>query len=139
MGFVSSTPVLSFIVVVSVFLLDVSVPLGFVTPVLYVIPVALVAVFTPPTAFVALFGTAGLCTLLTFAAFFLSPPGHFDLAVGNRFIALCAVWATALIAGFRKGQEQDAEYQKKHPASRGKEAEVLKRLTFQKHVRTSAA
>jgi hypothetical protein len=134
MGFVS-TPVLSFIVVASVFLLDVSVPLGFATPVLYVIPVALVAVFTPPTAFVAVFLTAGLCTLLTFAGLFLSPPGHFDLAVGNRFVALCAVWAIAIITGIRKTQEQDAEY----PVSRGKEAGVLKRVTFQKHVRTSPA
>jgi hypothetical protein len=90
-----TTPALSFIVVTSVFLLGVSIPLGFATPVLYVIPVALVAVFTPPTAFV----TAGLCPLLTFAGFFLSPPGHFDLAVGNRFVALCAVWAIVIIAG----------------------------------------
>lgn len=128
-----TTPVLSFIVVTSVFLLDVSIPLGFATPVLYVIPVALVAIFTPPTAFVAVFVTAGLCTLLTFAGFFLSPPGHFDLAVGNRFVALCAVWAIVIIAGIRKAREQDAEYQKQHPASRRKEAGVLKRVTCQKH------
>jgi len=86
-----TTHAISFIVVTSVFLLDVSIPLGFATPSSLRHPGALVAVFTPPTAFVAVFVIAGLCTLLTFAGFFLSPPGHFDLAVGNRFVALCAV------------------------------------------------
>jgi len=120
-------PLFAAILAVFLFLLDVQVPLGFATPVLYVIPVALVAVFTPPTALLPLFITATLGSVLTFVAFFLSPPGHLDLAVGNRVLALCAVWAITIIAAIRKGREQDAGYRPRHTASDDTEAGVMKR------------
>ena len=93
-----------------IFVLDLNTPLGYAIPVLYVLPSLLLAVWTPPSLLWPLFGLAIVCTVLVLVALVLSPPGDIDLAHGNRFLTLCVLWGSVLIALIRKGAEQDTAY-----------------------------
>jgi hypothetical protein len=95
--------------IVAIFFVDLSTPLGLAIPVLYVLPVVCLAMWSSPHATVSLFVTAIVCTLLGFFGLLLSPPGDRELAIGNRALSLCAVWGTILLALLKKGLDQDCE------------------------------
>jgi hypothetical protein len=90
-----------------IFVLDLNTPLGCATPVLYVLPSLLLAVWTPPSLLWPLFGLAIVCTVLILVALVLSPPGDIDLAYVNRSLTVCVLWGSVIIALIRKGAEQD--------------------------------
>ena len=104
--------VLALVVVLAacIFVLDLNTPLGWATPVLYVLPSLLLAMWTPPSLLWPLFGLAIVCTVLILVALVLSPPGDIDLAHVNRFLTVCVLWGSALIALIRKGVEQDTAH-----------------------------
>ncbi len=98
---------LAVILVACIFGLDVITPLGWGTPVLYVLPSVLLAMWTPPSLLWPLFALAIVCTVLTLAGLVLSPPGDMDAARGIRILTVCVLWGSAIIALIRKGAEQD--------------------------------
>jgi hypothetical protein len=102
--------VLVVILTACIFALDLNTPLGWATPVLYVLPSLLLAVWTPPSLLWPLFGLAIVCTVLILVALVLSPPGDIDVAHVNRFLTLCVLWGSVLIALIRKGAEQDTAH-----------------------------
>lgn len=104
--------VLALVVVLAacIFVLDLNTPLGWATPVLYVLPSLLLAMWTPPSLLWPLFGLAIVCTVLILVALVLSPRGDIDLAHGNRFLTVCVLWGSVLIALIRKGAEQDTAH-----------------------------
>ncbi|HQU28547.1 MAG TPA: hypothetical protein PKZ24_05275, partial [Nitrospirales bacterium] len=87
---------LALLVAVTVFVLDLFLPLGIAEAVPYV-AVVLIALRSPekndPLRF------AGLCTILTIVGYSLSPAGAEPwIGITNRAIALFAIWSTALLA-----------------------------------------
>ncbi|MFQ5431018.1 MAG: ATP-binding protein [Nitrospinota bacterium] len=78
-----------------IFIGDLMIPLGVAGGVPYV-AVVLLAMWAPSRRLIYL--TAGLCSLLTAAGYFLSPAGGVMWVVlANRALALFAIWATAIL------------------------------------------
>jgi hypothetical protein len=90
-----------------VFWLDLSMPLGIATPVLYAIPVSWIALWSGKRETMTFIVTGFAATVLTVLRYGVADTGHSDLAVINRFLPLCVIWATILIALFRKVKEED--------------------------------
>lgn len=91
--------------------MDVNTPLGKGTPILYVVPLVLTGFWTRPTEIWQLVVLTILCTIFSISGYFLSPPGHMDVAWENRMLAICVMWGTTIVALVRKGAEQDDEDQ----------------------------
>jgi hypothetical protein len=90
-----------------VFWVDLSMPLGVAVPVLYVIPVGWIALWSGRRETIALIMT-GLCaTVLIVLRYALATTGQSDLAAVNRLLPSGVIWATILFALFRKVQEED--------------------------------
>lgn len=89
------------------FWIDLSMPLGVAVPVLYVIPVSWIALWSGRRETVALIVTGLSATVLIVLRYGLAATGQTDLAVVNRLLPSCVVWTTILFALFRKVQEED--------------------------------
>lgn len=89
------------------FWIDLSMPLGVAVPVLYVIPVSWIALWSGRRETVALIVTGISATVLIVLRYGLAATGQTDLAVVNRLLPSCVVWTTILFALFRKVQEED--------------------------------
>lgn len=102
---------LSCILTVGVFILDVYAPTPLATGMLYVAPVALIALWSPPNHYSLVVGIAVACTALTVArlTYFSSETIGWSTAT-NHGLAVCALWAIALLSLLRKRTEQRAEW-----------------------------
>ncbi len=105
--------------------LDVSMPLGVAVPVLYAIPVSWIALWSGRRETFALIATGLSATILIMLRYVLASAEDADLAVVNRLLASCVIWATVLLALFRKVQEEDRKL-------RATLSDVLKKLTRRK-------
>jgi hypothetical protein len=95
-----------------IFCLDILTPAGITLPILYIVPVILVGVWSSPRAILAVTVVGGMSTVLGTAAYFLAPTGlHDDVVVANRVLALFGLWLSVVIILLRKGFEQDREMQ----------------------------
>jgi hypothetical protein len=93
-----------------IFVLDILTPVGIMLPVLYIIPVILVGVWSSPRAILAVTVVGAGSTVLGTVAYFLAAPGlHDDVIVANRVLALFGLWLCVIIILLRKGFEQDRE------------------------------
>ena len=90
-----------------IFWIDLSLPLGIAVPVLYVIPVSWIALWSARRETGALIVTGLSATALIVLRYGMATTGHTDLAFINRLLPSCVVWATILFALFRKVQEED--------------------------------
>jgi hypothetical protein len=90
-----------------IFWIDLSMPLGVAVPVLYVIPVSWIALWSGRRETVALIVTGLSATVLIVLRYGFATTGQTDLAVVNRLLPSCVVWTTILFALFRKVQEED--------------------------------
>jgi PAS domain S-box-containing protein len=85
---------LIYIIIVGIFALDVATPLGMVVPLLYLFPILLTNWVCGRRE--ALY-VAALCSVLTVADLFLSPPGaSLRVALFNRTVGLGVLWAMAV-------------------------------------------
>jgi hypothetical protein len=96
-----------FALLVGIFWFDLSMPLGASVPVLYVIPVRWIALWSGRRETVALILTGLTATVLIVLRYGFATTGQTDLAVINRLLPSCVVWTTVLLALFRKVQEED--------------------------------
>lgn len=90
-----------------IFWIDLSMPLGIAVPVLYVIPVSWIALWSGRRETAALIVTGLSATVLIVLRYGLAATGESDLSLINRLLSSCVVWATILFALFRKVQEED--------------------------------
>jgi hypothetical protein len=98
-----------FAFLMGIFWFDLSMPLGVSVPVLYVIPVSWIALWSGRRETVALILTGLSATILILLRYGFATTGQTDLAVINRLLPSCVVWMTVLFALFRKVQEEDRE------------------------------
>src|SRR5947199_9030028 len=82
--------------IVGIFILDLATPLGFVVPILYLVPLWLTIWMSPLQA---PFLVAATCAVLTLLGVFLSPPGLTQppFAFVNRSLVLTTLALTALL------------------------------------------
>ena len=105
------TILLSSIMTVGVFILDLYAPASLATGMLYVAPVALIALWSPPNHYSLVVMIAIACTALTVARltyFSLETIGWWTAT--NHALALCGLWAIALLSLLRKRMEQRAQW-----------------------------
>jgi hypothetical protein len=105
------TILLSCILTLGVFILDLYAPAPLATGMLYVAPVALIAMWSPPNHYSLVVLIAIACTALTVVRltyFSLDTIGW--SAATNHGLALCALWAIALLSLLRKRMEQRAQW-----------------------------
>jgi len=88
----------------AIFTLDLFLPLGFASGILYLIPIWLT--LQPHWQRLTLFH-ASLCTLLILAGFHWSPSGQVTMTVVNRSLGLATLWGMVLLA-HRRQQSEDA-------------------------------
>ena len=91
----TSILVISAILIISIFLLDISLRIGFVVSILYVIPV-LICIWSPKRR--TMFIVAGASSLLTLASIPLKPTGDILLPLFNRPVSLVALLTLMFLA-----------------------------------------
>lgn len=101
------TPILC--VAVSVFILDLFIPKGVADGLLYVAPVAWIALWSNRHEASLVVFVAALCTVCAIAGFLLSPPGLLWLGVANRGITIFVVWLTVVLSLTRKRVEEEVK------------------------------
>jgi len=93
-----------------IFCLDILTPVGLTVPILYIVPVILVGVWSSPRAILAVTVVGGIGTVLGTVAYFLAHTvSHDDVSIANRVLALFGLWLSVVIILLRKGFEQDRE------------------------------
>ncbi len=89
----------------AIFILDTALPLGVAGGVPYVV-VVLVSMWSPRREFTIIMAITG--TVLTMAGFFISPAGgEMWKVLFNRFLALFAIWVTAVLVLYYKRAEAE--------------------------------
>jgi len=96
-------------VTVGVFLLDLFLPKGVADGLLYVTPVAWIALWSNRHEASLVVLVAATCTLCAVAGFFLSPPGLLWLGLANRGITIFVVWLTVALSLTRKRVEEEVK------------------------------
>ena len=105
------TILLSCILTVGVFILDLYAPAPLATGMLYVAPVALIALWSPPNHYSLVVMIAIACTVLTLVHLtYFSPDTIGWSTATNHGLAVCALWAIALLSLLRKRMEQRAQW-----------------------------
>ncbi|HKN88306.1 MAG TPA: hypothetical protein VJV04_15685 [Nitrospiraceae bacterium] len=108
----SPTPILlSCILTMAIFVLDLYAPAPLATAMLYVAPVALIAMWSPPNHYSLVVMMAIACTILTVGRltyFSLDTIAWFTAT--NHGLAVCALWAIVLLSLLRKRMEQRAQW-----------------------------
>ena len=80
-----------------IFFLDATTPIGVAVPVLYVVPVVWFGVWSPPAAVLPVGIIGALNTVLGLLGFFIAAAGETtEFDVMNRILGLCAVWFVVL-------------------------------------------
>ena len=117
---IKSNSVLIPIIILStviIFIIDISIPLGVAAGVPYVIPVlfCLWSGWRRLTLIMAMVGT-----VLTLLGFLISPSGGtLWIVLFNRFLAVFAIWVTAILILIRRRAEEKSHYQKSHKGRKG--------------------
>jgi K+-sensing histidine kinase KdpD len=93
----------------AVFVLDTLIPVDVADAMLYLAPVAWIALWSSREHASLVIGAATGCTVLAILGFFLSPTGDFWIGVGNRVIAIFVIWTTAILSVLRKQAEEEAK------------------------------
>lgn len=107
----------------SLFLIDISTPLGVAGGVPY-IAVVLLTLWLPGTRSTLFFAT--LCTGLTILGFYWSPAGgELWKVLANRFLALFVIWVTATLSLYRKLAERELHKGEEQLKASLEEKEVL--------------
>jgi hypothetical protein len=96
-----------FALLLGVFWMDLSLPAGLAVPVLYVIPVNWIALWSGRRETLPLIVTGVSATVLLVFGYGLAGAREPDAAVMNRLLPLGVIWATIVFALFRKVQEED--------------------------------
>ena len=92
------------------FALDLDAPPGLAISVLYVAPVALLAMWSPPGHRTLLIGSAALCSaLILFSVVHRLEAVPWFGAI-NRALAIGAIWSTVLVSLLRKRAEQKHDW-----------------------------
>jgi PAS domain S-box-containing protein len=78
----------------SIFLFDISMKIGFIVSVLYLIP-AVICIWSPRRR--TIFLVATVSSILTIVAIPLKPPGDFNVVFFNRPVSLVALWTTVFL------------------------------------------
>jgi len=102
---------LSCILTMGIFVLDLYAPAPLATGMLYVAPVALIAMWSPPNHYSLVVTIAIACTMLTVARltyFSLDTIAWFTAT--NHGLAVCALWAVVMLSLLRKRMEQRAQW-----------------------------
>ena len=91
----------------AIFMVDLYAPVGMAVDVLYVAPVALIAMWSPPTHYSLVVLAAIVCTSLIMIGLLYFPPELIaEMTIGNHALALSAVWLTVFLSLLRKRMEQ---------------------------------
>ena len=98
--------VISGILIVSIFLFDASLAIGFVVSSLYVIPI-LICIWSPRRR--TIFLVAGASSILTLVAIPIKPPGNILIPLFNRPVSLLALWTVAILADLFVTERKRAE------------------------------
>jgi hypothetical protein len=94
-----------------IFILDLYAPVGMAVGMLYVAPVALIAMWSPPTHYSLVILSAIVCTSLTVIGFlYFSSEFMVEMAIGNHILALGAIWVTVFLSLLRKRTEQKGRW-----------------------------
>ena len=96
-------------VAVGVFILDLFVPKGIADGLLYVTPVAWIALWSNRHEASLVVLVAATCTVCAVAGFFLSPPGLLWLGLANRGITIFVVWLIVALSLTRKRVEEEVK------------------------------
>jgi hypothetical protein len=99
--------IIACILATGIFVLDLYAPAGLTVGMLYVAPVALIALWSPPTHSSLVIASAVICTVLTVLGFFSSSSlAIVWMTITNYALALGAIWVTVLLSLLRKRMEQ---------------------------------
>lgn len=105
------TVLLSCLLTVGIFVLDLYAPPPLATGMLYVAPVALIAMWSPPNHYSLVVMIAIVCTALTVARLTYSSLDVIGWStITNHGLAVCALWAIALLSLLRKRMEQRVQW-----------------------------
>lgn len=96
-------------VTAGVFILDLFIPKGVADGLLYVAPVAWIALWSNRHEAFLVVLVAALCTVCAITGFFLSPPGLLWLGLANRGITIFVVWLTVGLSLTRKRVEEEVK------------------------------
>jgi MFS family permease len=94
---------------ICVFALDTFVPLGIATGMLYVTPVAWLALWSSKKEASLVVAAAGICTALSIVGFLMIPHGVVWIDAVNRAIAIFIIWMTAILSVLRKRAEEETK------------------------------
>ncbi len=95
---------------VGIFIVDLYAPASLAAGVLYVAPVALIAMWSPPTHYSLVVMIATACTVLTGTGLIYSSEAVVWSTVSNHVLAVCGLWAIVLLSLLRKRMEQRAQW-----------------------------
>lgn len=94
-----------------IFIWDVYAPVEMAVGMLYVAPVALIAMWSPPTHYSLVVLSAIVCTLLlVIGLFYVSPEFSMEMTIGNHALAVSAIWVTVILSLLRKRMEQKTRW-----------------------------
>ncbi|MGH7233179.1 MAG: hypothetical protein ACREJU_17740 [Nitrospiraceae bacterium] len=92
-----------------VFVLDIFVPIGNVTGMLYITPVAWFALWSSKKDSALVVTTAVICTVLAIVGFLLTPHDVVWIDAVNRTIAIFVIWMTTILSLLRKQAEEETK------------------------------
>lgn len=96
-------------VAVGMFILDLLIPKGVADGLLYVTPVAWIALWSNRHEASLVVLVAAICTVCAIVGFFLSPPGMLWLGLADRGITIIVVWLTVALSLTRKRVEEEVK------------------------------
>ena len=96
-------------VAIGILVLDLFIPKGVADGLLYVAPVAWIALWSNRHEASLVVMVAAICTACAIAGFLLSPPGLFWLGFANRAITIFVVWLTVVLSLTRKRVEEEVK------------------------------
>lgn len=103
--------ILAGLLTAGIFVFDLYVPAALAAVVLYVAPVAVIAMWSPPGHSSLVVIIAAMCTVLTISklAYFSLEPMAWA-TISNHMLAVCALWTIVFVSLLRKRREQRAQW-----------------------------
>ena len=104
-------PIVTAAVLIAItFVIDLEAPPGLAISVLYVAPVAILAMWSPPGHRSLLVGAAAFCSVLILLSIFNRLDAVPWFGAINRALAIGAIWSTVLVSLLRKRTEQKHDW-----------------------------